>query len=165
MNANRILFFGLVMIALIGLESCKTTEDPIGEKPPQEQAKVEEVPFDEIANAYLTGYGAEGIEPGGIVIDSQADWDELTTKMNSINSTIDEKSVDFNRMRVLAYFDEIRGSGGYTVEFTSVSRIGQTTQVRTKKTAPTGDAIEIMTQPYSIVVIEKSDNTVVFVEE
>ena len=164
MNKKHRFYFGFILATIIGLQSCETPREVIDDKPTDGLAEIVEVSFKSIANGYLTGDGAEEISKGGIVINSQAEWSALKTKMNSVNKTIDDPAVDFNKMTVLAYFDQIRGSGGYSVAFASISQTGNTVQTRIKMSAPKGDAIEIMTQPYSIVFIEKTDKTIAFTE-
>ncbi len=161
MNKKHLFYFGFVLMTLIGLQSCRTTEEITEEKP----TELSKIAFKNNASGYLTGNGAEGITEGGIVINSEAEWDALAKKMNSVNDAIKNQSIDFNKMTVLAYFDQIRGSGGYSVEFASISRTGQLIQAITKKTPATGDNIEIMTQPYTIVLIDKTNMAVVFIEE
>ena len=70
-----------------------------------------------------------------------------------------------NTLRILAYFDQIRGSGGYTVEFASMSQINNSVQAVVKQTDSDGNDIEIMTQPYSIVIIDKTENKVEFIKQ
>lgn len=156
MNKKHIFYFGFALATIIGLQSCETPREVIVEKPI-------EIAFKNIASGYLTGNGSEGVSEGGVVINSQEEWDALTINMNYVNNAIDEQSIDFNKMTVLAFFDQIRGSGGYSVEFVSILKTGNTIQAQIKKTAPKEDAIEIMTQPYNIVFIEKSNNIIKFI--
>ena len=165
MNKKHLVYFGFALATLIGLPSCETSKEVITEKPAEDLALATQVAFKNVASAYLTGNGAEKIVKGGIVINSQAEWEVLTTKMNSVNRAIKDESIDFNKMTVLAYFDKIRGSGGYNVDFVSITEIGQEVQAIVKDTPPEGDAIEIMTQPYSIVMIDKTSKAVTFIEQ
>ena len=165
MSKNYLFYFGFILVTLIGLQSCKSTEDVIVEQPDEVFNEATKVAFKDVANGYLTGNGDEGLREGGITINSQVEWEALRDKMNSVNQAIKEQSLDFEKFTVLAYFDKVRGSGGYTVEFATISEIEGSVQVITKKTAPTGDAIEIMTQPYSIVCIDKTANVVVFIKQ
>lgn len=164
-NMNRIVFFGLAVTILVGLSSCLTPE----KVPPPEVITKEEansyISMRSVTKGYLTGDGKEGISQGGTVINSQADWDELTTKMNAVNDAIEPPSVDFSQTTLLAYFDEIRGSGGYSVYVTEIRTDGSEIKVHVKEVSPTEDAIEIMTQPFEIVSIEKTDLPVTFIAQ
>ena len=164
MKKKHTLYFGFALMTLIGLQSCKTTEEVTGGQPADTLANVYPLSIKEGSSGYLTGYGAEGIEEGGVVINSQEEWDALTTKMNSVNKSIKEQPIDFDRGTVLAYFDQIRGSGGYTVEIESATKTGKKIQGQIKKASPKGDAIEIMTQPFHIVIIQKSNDKVSFTD-
>jgi hypothetical protein len=162
MKKKHILYFGLALVTMIGLQSCKTTKEVIEEQPENALAGITEVAFTNIASGYLTGYGAEGIEEGGRLINSQEEWERLTGMMNSVNQAIPEKSIDFEKNSVLVYFDEIRGSGGYSVEIVSVMIKGKMVEAQIKKAAPTGAAIEIMTQPFHSVSVPKMEGPVEF---
>lgn len=165
MNKKHTFYFGFVLTTIIGLQACGTTNEVLDEKPSEVIVEVMDIAFKNVASGNLQGDGAEGINEGGIVVNSQEEWTTLTTKMNSVNEAFKEQSIDFNNMTVLAYFDQIRGSGGYTVEFASVSQTSKSIQAHIKRTASDGNDIEIMTQPYSIVLIEKTDKTVVFIKK
>ena len=99
-----------------------------------------------------------------MVINSQSAWDALVTKMNSVNEAIEEETVDFSKVTVIAFFDQIRGSGGYTVDIVSVIKDGKKLVAKVQKTVPKGDQIEIMTQPFMIGFIEKTDLPITFVD-
>lgn len=163
MNKQRIVSFGFVLTALFGFQACGVTEEVPQDKP-EEVITESIITKKRVAGGYLTGNGEEKISNGGMVINSQADWDALTGKMNSVNDAIAEQSIDFNRVTILAYFDEIRGSGGYVVEITQVKTDGNKLEALVGKSAPSDDAIEIMTQPFVIVTIEKTDKSVMFVD-
>ena len=83
--ANHTLFFGLIISAIIGLQSCKTTDEIPAEKPTESISESTSFPIKTISEGYLAGNEKEGIGEGGLVINSQADWDALVTKMNSVN--------------------------------------------------------------------------------
>jgi len=163
-NVNRALFFVLSMTVLMGVVSCRTTEEVPEKKPTDNTSESTSFPIKTIAQDYLTGNGQEGIGEGGVVINSRADWDALFTKMNSVNEAIEEQSIDFDKMTVLAFFDQIRGSGGYVVNIESVVKDGNKLMANVQKTTPRGDEIEIMTQPYIIGFIEKTDLPIIFVD-
>ena len=163
-NGYRTLFFGLAMIAVIGLESCKTTDEITTEKPTEGISESTSFPIKLVAEGYLTGNEEEGIGEGGMVINSQSAWDALVAKMNSVNDAIEEQTIDFSKVTVIAFFDQIRGSGGYTVDIVSVVKDGNKLVANVQKTSPKEDAIEIMTQPFMIGFIEKTNLPITFVD-
>jgi len=165
MNKKQLFYFGFFLATLIGLQSCGCAKDVVDEKPIEGTTEATKIAFKNSARGYLTGNGGEKIPEGGMVINSQLNWDELTAKMNSVNNEIQGESIDFSKQTVLAYFDQIRGSGGYTVEFASMSQINNSIQAVVKQTDSDGNDIEIMTQPYSIVIIDKTENKVEFIKQ
>ncbi|NRA12285.1 MAG: protease complex subunit PrcB family protein [Crocinitomicaceae bacterium] len=160
MKKKHILYLGLALGTMIGIQSCKVVE----ETGPTDTLEVIETSFKEIANNSLHGNGAEKIEEGVVVINSEKDWNALRTKMNSVNQSMAEKSIDFKKNTVLVYFDGIKGSGGHTVEVKKINELSEKLYVVMAKKKPKGDAIEIMTQPYCVVLIDKTDKTISFTE-
>jgi hypothetical protein len=150
--------FIFVIIAMT-LSSCKTPQ-PIDE---MEFATKTEIPFTNISSGYLTGNGDEGI--GGLevrIIQSEGNWEILRAEMNSVNPTQNEVSIDFDQNTILAYFDDIRPSGGYAIQIVSVIETNDEIQVSTKFTLPTDAAVDIMTQPFHIVSIPKTKKKITF---
>ena len=128
-------FFGIGMIAFLGLTSCGTTKET-----PSNVDQSEVVPTKEIGSGMLYGNGAEGITEGGVVIYSSAEFEALVNKMNSTNEGYKMPSVDFETV--------IKNNGSCTAIV--------------KTTAPLGNAIDIMTQPYVIVTISKTEGSIEF---
>jgi hypothetical protein len=58
----------------------------------------------------------------------------------------------------------MRGTGGYTVDIISVVKDGNKLVANVVKTVPKEDQIEIMTQPFMIGFIEKTDLPIIFVD-
>lgn len=151
--------FALVII-IMSLVSCKTTQ-PIDDI---ETATNTNIEFKTINSGFLTGNGGEGIGSNEVfVIKSEGDWAMLRAKMNSVNETQKEVSIDFEQTTVLAYFDEIRPSGGYAVEIISVIDQEDGVEVTARFKKPFDAAIEIMTQPFHIVSIPKTKKRVRFI--
>ncbi|NVK64107.1 MAG: protease complex subunit PrcB family protein [Flavobacteriales bacterium] len=161
MIQKQFMYVGTILMGFMSLQSCNQPKH-LEEKPTQEIVQPTNVMFEKIKEGYLTGNGEEKISEGGVVIRSQEEWDVLAKKMNSVNQTIDEKSFDFERVTVVAYFDKIRGSGGYSVDVSSITETDKTTVVAIKKTPSDGYDIEIMTQPYVIVQIAQTENAIHF---
>ena len=105
MTMKRTFYFASMFMAIIALQSCETPKEAIQEKPNEPVEGIAEsldIPFRVIADGYLTGNGEEGIGEGGIVINSKEQWEALVTKMNSVNETMKEEPIDFDKMTVLA---------------------------------------------------------------
>lgn len=160
MKSLRFSIFAASLIALI-LNSCKVPED----KPMVETVnETTHLPFKKVGSGILTGDGAEGIgSPKELVIQTEEQWEALRTKMNSVNQAQKEVSIGFEQKTVLAYFDQIRTTGGYSVEIIDVIEKTSGVEAMVKFTAPSGMATDVMTQPYSIVSIPKTSKPVKFV--
>lgn len=157
MNMKSITLF--VLAFAFSLYSCKTSSESTVDT----AIEVSDVQFKHISSGILTGDGAEEIGKGeGFVIQSEKEWQDLRTKMNSINETQEEISIDFEQRTVLAYFDVIRTTGGYSVEMVSIKEDASAIEVSLQYTSPSDMAVEIMTQPYHIVSIPKTSKQVKF---
>ena len=151
--------FTIALIALVSLAACCTTEEVVqgNVEPPKH------LEFKEINKGILTGNGDEGLgNQIGLSVQSTDDWNVLREKMNSVNESQLEISVDFSETTILAYFDKVRPSGGYTVEISKVVETDFQISVYYELTAPSGNAIDIMTQPFHIVSIPKTIKTINF---
>lgn len=160
MKSLRFSIFAASLIAL-SLNSCKMPED----KPVLEAENATKIiQFKKVGSGILTGDGAEGIgSPKELIIQTDEQWEALRTKMNSVNQSQSEVSIGFEQKTVLAYFDQIRTTGGYAVEIIKVVETTNGVEAMVKFTAPSGMATDAMTQPYSIVSIPKTSKPVKFV--
>lgn len=117
-----------------------------------------------IGKGELYGNGAENIPRQNIVLYNQSDWNNLIQKMNTVNPVsreFSETNIDFNNFQVIAVFDEIKRSGGHSIDITEITENEDTIVVRVQN-LNTGGGISVMTQPYHIVKIPKSKKAVVF---
>ncbi len=163
-NFTKISIFAAAVIAL-NFTACKIAgdgpQDLPADKPAMQENVVQSKP---ISEGSLLGDGQEGIAgPNEVIIQTEAQWEALYTKMNSVNPTQKEVSIDFEQRTILAYFDQIRPLGGYAVEIVKVTEINEIITARVKFTIPEGNSIDIMTQPYSIVSIPKTKKLIKFV--
>jgi hypothetical protein len=147
-NILSIVLFLLVL-------SCKTNV---------ESSKMEIVESFLIAKGNLYGAGSEGIPAQNLIIDNQTDWNNLKKKMDSVNKVSDtfkETTIDFSKFNVIAVFDEVKGSGGHSLELT-INSNSENRIVNVSHLAPEGSATTVMTQPFYIVKIAKSKLPIVF---
>ena len=117
-----------------------------------------------IAKGDLYGSGAEGIEKQNMVISNQNDWNSLKDKMNSVNSVYDnfsENEIDFSKHRIIAVFDEVKGSGGHSIELNFTEHTDMLL-IEVLYKSPEGMATSVMTQPYYIVKIDKNNLPITF---
>lgn len=119
------------------------------------------IDFLEIGQGTLSGGGKENISKSNLVITNDTDWQNLLNKMNTVNdvtSGFTEKMIDFDRYQVIAVFLDIKSSG-WEVEIEKVTEEKGKIYVTTKEKE---FASTVMTQPFCIVKIVKTDKEVVF---
>lgn len=145
-------------VFLVMLSACSTDIDQELETTPVSiETKI-------IAQSNLYGGGEEGISKENLTIKNESDWNELISKMNTVNTETDnfsETDIDFNTHQIIAIFDEVKSTGGYSLEM-AVTRQDQQIVAKITQKAFEGAAITVITQPYLIVRIPKSDLPVVF---
>jgi len=118
-----------------------------------------------IGKGELYGAGAEGISMQNIVISDSAAWNELMSKMDSVNNvtgSFSETEIDFSNNLILAAFDQIRPSGGYSIEIKSIREFTGSIIVNIENVIPVGVVTGVITQPYHIVKIPKKNKQIVF---
>lgn len=158
----RITLIGSVLTFILAasITACKSPEQII--EGPVEPDSIT-LPIKNIGKENLLGNGDEGIPgPSEMIIQTEVQWEMLRTKMNSVNFMQDEVSIDFENQTILAYFDQNRTTGGYSVKITQVTTSSVGVEVSVKFTSPSENTIEIMTQPYHIVAIPKTSKPVKF---
>ena len=120
----------------------------------------------EISGGDLYGNGDEGIEESRLLITNVADWNALKDSMDSVNPVsagFAETTIDFQNYDVIAIFDEIKGYGGHTIAIDEIAVNEDNYIVSIVKTAPSGFATTVMTQPYHIYKIPKATKPVIFI--
>ena len=111
------------------------------------------------------GKGKENIPGQNLVIYNSLAWTELIGKMNLVNNetrNFTETNIDFSKFMVLAIFDEVKGSGGYSINITDILENQDNLTVTVQQTTPTGNAYAVMTQPYCIVKIPITAKQIIF---
>lgn len=117
-----------------------------------------------IAKDILYGAGYEGIQQQNIVITDADTWTNLMTQMNTVNTiteTFSETDIDFSEYRIIAVFDEVKGSGGHSLELDMIWESANI-MVNIKHASPEGNTSSVMTQPFHIVKIQATDLPVLF---
>jgi hypothetical protein len=118
-----------------------------------------------VASGNLYGNGKENITRQNLIIQSNKEWTELMNKMNSANNVTDNftgTEIDFSNFIILAFFDEIKMNGGYTIEIAGVVENRNDLTVNVRHLSPNGIVPTVITQPYCIVKIPKTEKKIVF---
>ena len=118
-----------------------------------------------IGQGELYGNGQEDIPEQKAVIRDSETWNELLQKMNSVNGVSDsftETDIDFTKYMVVAVFDKVENTGGYSIQIEKVLDVGKEIKVIIYKTSPGGFTTQVITQPFHIVKIPASSKRVIF---
>lgn len=143
----------LMLVTIVSLIAC-TEDDPIWNT----------VEFSLVGQGALYGNGDEGIEKSNLVINDTDSWNELISKMDAVNDvsgSFNETDVDFDQYQIIAVFDEIRSTGGYTIDVVEITENETKLKVITECLGE-GNATTVITQPFQIVKLSKTDKTVEF---
>ncbi len=143
-----------IVILLFAL-NCKSSEN---------KAKMTKEDIVLIGKGNLYGSGSEGIEKQNLIVTSPEEWKDLLNKMNAVNKVSDsfsETDIDFSEYTVIAVFDEIKNSGGHSLNLV-IQETKDKILVEVLRKGPNGIATSVMTQPYYIVKIPKPSLPIVF---
>jgi hypothetical protein len=143
----------LIITIIIGLTSCNKNDDELNL-----------VEFTQIGQNNLYGNGEENITKQNLVISESNSWNELIGKMNTVNYVSDEfteTDIDFANFIVIAVFDKIYGNGGHSIDIIKITE-NENKVIVTIENILGGDATSIMTQPFHIVKIPKTDKLIIF---
>lgn len=156
----------LMILVILTLFSCSTGRVVVLDNSKEEP--IELIPFEVVGKGALFGAGEEGISESRGTIISYLEWIDLKKKMNSVNNISDnfsEGTLNFEEEMVLFCFDQVRGSGGYEVEIIDVFERKERLEVIIKYTRPSEMAPSVLTQPFCIVKLPRTDKDVVFKEK
>ncbi|WP_179021199.1 protease complex subunit PrcB family protein [Winogradskyella forsetii] len=148
----------LITIFIIVAMSCKSKKST-----ENTEKMVKENPV-LISKGNLYGSGEEGIEKQNLVITNDDDWNELKKQMNSINNVSNgflETEIDFSKYSIIAVFDDVKTSGGHSIEL-NMTTTSEHTIIKVISKSPEGLATSVMAQPYYIAKLEKTDLPIVF---
>ena len=119
-----------------------------------------EINFTEIGKGALYGNGQEGISQSNVTISNTNNWQNLISQMNSVNNVsgdFTETDINFNEFTVFAIFLEIKGNG-WEIEIENVIENKTNISISTQETE---FANSVMTQPFQIIRIPKTDKPII----
>jgi len=130
--------------------------------------KNEEGGFTTLSKGNLFGNGAEGFKKENIVISSKKEWKFFLSKFDTTNkvSKTFENAIDFSEEMIVICLDNVRSSGGFSVEIIEVIKEASTTliKVKFKSPKPMDMVNSVIIQPYHIVKINKTNKKIKFLE-
>lgn len=144
----------LIIAVIFGIAiSCNDNDDDLNP-----------INFTEIGQNNLYGSGEENILQQNLTISDTETWNDLLDKMNTANNESDEfteTDIDFEEFVVIAVFDKIYGNGGHSIDIIKITENENKVIVKIENIMG-GDATSIMTQPFHIVKIPKTDKLIIF---
>jgi len=145
-------FLILSFIGILFLQSCKTTaEVPTGNSL---------VDFEVLAEGFLYINETEDFSQEIKVVRSELELLALLEKMNRDNETVEKPSVNFENTMLLFCFDRVRGTSGHSIEVKLINETEDQISVHLTHTGPKDMAAEVITQPFTIVSIDKTDKKI-----
>lgn len=118
-------------------------------------------------NGSLAGSGEEGFKKENLVINSEREWKEFLTKLDSANSISSQfkNIIDFSKNTVLVAIDNKSNTGGVSINITEITQKNSKlfVNVTSKGPKPTDMVAMVLTQPIHIVKIQKTNKEVIFV--
>jgi hypothetical protein len=157
---NLILLF--VSCVLFGCSSNETTEPT---PTPFVPVNITPTPISKRNNIQPVG-----IIQQNVIYNSESNWNALLNQIDSyyqafgINFTqlhFSETNIDFTKFTVIAVFDKVYGSGGYSIDITNIVENENNITV-TVANLQTGNASSSVNQPYHIVKIPKTSKPFIF---
>jgi len=148
---KKLLCISLTLI----LFSCKSAQKPIV------------LSLKVISQGNLYGNGQEQIDEQQMVITSQEDWKNLEEKINSTGNSSNDLpnlSIDFKERILIVIFDKQQTTGGHSIEIVESEQTSGKIIFKYRKSHPEGMATSVMTQPYYLASIIKTDREIIFEE-
>lgn len=143
-----------ILILVIAFISCNSDDNE----------RNNNINFSLIGQGQLYGNGAENIEKSNLIIQNASSWNDLIDKINTVNNVSDdftETDIDFSQYLIIVVFDEIYNNGGHSIDIVSIVENKNNVTVKIDDLM-TGDASSVITQPFHIVKIPKTDKQIHF---
>jgi len=144
------------------LTACSNNSD--SSNGPEENQPQSEVTFSLIGQKDLSPDEKNEIPKTNLVIQDGKSWVDFTAKLNVRNQETNyftETNIDFTKYQIIAVVDQKYMNGGHSIDITSITEDDNSLFVKVEN-LKTGNIASVITQPYHIVKIVKSNKKVVF---
>jgi hypothetical protein len=112
------------------------------------------------------GFQSKAEKAERLVVGAEADWQKIWAKANGNISPMPKlPQVDFKKEMVLAVFMGQKPSGGFAVTITKVVPTDKGLNVHVRETAPDGIATAVITSPWHLAVVPRTEGKVTFVTD
>ncbi|MHC0439433.1 protease complex subunit PrcB family protein [Flavobacterium sp. 3-210] len=140
----------IILLSIIFIASSCSSED----------ATSSQVSYSEITKESYSS--DKKIPKSNLVIKDLPAWNSLLSKISPAEvSNFKETNIDFSKYQIIAVFDEVRKSGGYSIDITKISQSNSQIIVKVEQLNK-GNLTSVITQPFHIIKIAKSNKKVVF---
>jgi hypothetical protein len=100
-----------------------------------------------------------------MIINDKKTYNEVFLKINQTRvPKIDIQNIDFENNQIIALFMGMKSSGGYAIAIDHILCKTDELTVYIKENKPNGPATSVLTQPYFIAQIPKTDKKINFVK-
>lgn len=109
-------------------------------------------------------YGGTYVTPQQSVFTTTTEWNNFLAQVNSsgnVSNSFTETNIDFNQFMIIAAVDQVRNSGGHSIDIMTAVENPLNITVDVEKLL-NGNLTTVITQPYHIVKIQKNVKTVIF---
>lgn len=104
--------------------------------------------------------------PSKFIIETEVQWEEVWDKIHRFRLPRPElPKIDFETEMVIAVFMGVQKSGSYDIRIVEILQAEKEIRVMVRQREPSPDTVQTMalTQPYHVVVIEKSPLPIRFI--
>jgi hypothetical protein len=98
------------------------------------------------------------------VIKNNSDWENLFSKIRDQDnglSTFTETNIDFSKFIIIVVIDEVKGSGGWTIDITNITENSRNLVV-TVENLHKWNLASVITQPFEIIKIPVTNKKIIF---
>ncbi len=120
-----------------------------------------------IGQGNLHGIGDQKLQPQQKIITSEKEWSDLKKKMNAVNPTTQNFKnlpVNFKNEMLLVLISDLKSSGGHSIMIEKIEETQKQIEIAYREKSPDGIATTVMTQPYFVAKIPKTNKEVRFIK-
>lgn len=146
-------YFYVFSILVVLLASCNSSKKVM--------MKGTQIKYIEVLSGGQSNVG----KASNVIINSKKELEEIYATINKNRTpSFIIPVIDFSKETVIALFMGSKSSGGYSTYIKQIEVQSKTISITIEKKYPTGMVISVLTQPFYIAKIPKSNKSIVFIE-
>lgn len=160
-NTHGIIMFSIVILLSSLSYSCsgnkQTTEE--GNSETTIEQKEDSIEFKKLENNSQSGIKEKSFVP----VSNKSAWDSLYSEIYSYRLNMpDVPEINFKEEMIIGVFMGEQNSGGYEIEVMEITQTSDHIKVYVKDKIPgkTCNTTDVLTQPYTLIIIPKSNKKV-----